>query len=594
MPKLAEIDGGKIKPLNYTHDFEEWQKHELKKCLFDPVYFIKNYVQIQHPVKGAIPFQLFDYQEDLIRTYHENRKVIGLMPRQTGKTTTAAAYLLWFAIFQKDQQILITSKDQDGANEIMERLWYAYEELPWWIKPGVKVNQVKKKEFDNGSKIRSVATTATSGRGKSNSLIYCDEFAYVRPGISDKFWTAIQPSLSTGGKCIITSTPNTDEDKFAQIWFNSLPSPQSDIWEDSAMSREMLEKIEANREKYDTIYEDKALAALMDDEISEEEDDDPDAVMAEFISFYAKWNRAPDERGNPRGAAFKRGVIKSGFTEEQWKREYECSFISGDSTLISGMKLAMLKYQVRPARFVDRWGGRWYEEIKPMQAYALVMDPSEGIGLDDACIQVWEIPTLRQVFEWNSNTADQPEPAKMIRRTLQRIYEIQQNDPRHDGSNNLYYSVERNGPGIGILRAIELAEERLIPGHLVDATATSLHVKGSSLRDQLNKWRGIFTTVGSKKRYCLEFKSLVERNLFVPRSDKLVSQLKTFVKSKNSWGAKEGAKDDIVMSCVVMCHLIDELRTHEPDLDDWITPELDDYDPDDEDHPDNLPMLPII
>ncbi len=120
----------------------------------------------------------------------------------THNTATAAAFILWWAIFKDNQQILIASKDQDGAKEIMDRLWFAYEELPWWIKPGVKTDQVHTKKFDNNSRIRATATTRTSGRGKSNSLVYLDEFAFVRPGIADDFWTAIYPTLS----CLVGDT----------------------------------------------------------------------------------------------------------------------------------------------------------------------------------------------------------------------------------------------------------------------------------------------------------------------------------------------------------------------------------------------------
>ena len=124
---------------------------------------------------------------------------------------------------------------------------------------------------------------------------------------------------------------------------------------------------------------------------------------------------------------------------------------------------------------------------------------------------------------------------------------------------------------------------------------TSVNVRGDGRSNgQPNKWRGLLTNVSSKKRYCIELKNLIERNLFIPRSKHLVSQLKTFIKSGGSYAAKEGSKDDIVMSCVLMSMLIDEVRLHEPDLDDLIRPDMDDYDPDDFDHPDNLPMLPIL
>ena len=58
---------------------------ELKKCKDDPIYFIKNYVKIVHPVHGAVPFALYDYQEDMIRDIHANRCTAVLASRQLGK-----------------------------------------------------------------------------------------------------------------------------------------------------------------------------------------------------------------------------------------------------------------------------------------------------------------------------------------------------------------------------------------------------------------------------------------------------------------------------------------------------------------------------
>jgi hypothetical protein len=52
----------------------------------------------------------------------------------------------------------------------------------------------------------------------SISLLYADEFAFVRPTIATEFWTSISPTFATGGKAIITSTPNSDEDQFALLW----------------------------------------------------------------------------------------------------------------------------------------------------------------------------------------------------------------------------------------------------------------------------------------------------------------------------------------------------------------------------------------
>ena len=587
MPFLTEEDGGKIKPSGYEQSYTPEQLSELIICEEDPIHFIKNYCFIQHPTRGRVKFELWPFQENLINVYYGNERVIAMLSRQCGKTTTAAAYILW-SIFKTDQDVLVLSKDLDGAKEVMGRFWYAYEELPWWIKPGVKTNQVHTKIFDNNSRVRCLATTATSGRGKSPSLLYLDEFAFVRPGIAQEFWTAVYPSLSQGGRCIMTSTPNTDEDKFATIWFSANMSDLSDPWEDKMVSTR-LPKGEEEDDDYETLWEDPMMAEQMGmAKLDDDEEDDDDKLG--FVAYHAHWTSVPgrDER-------WKRKTMSEGITLDEWLREFECSFVSGDSTLISPMVLAGLRKFVKPPRFVDRWGCKWFEEIQPNMAYTVVLDPSEGIDLDDACIQVWEVPRLVQVAEWNSNQVDQIEQTKMLRRILKRLYMVQQNDPEHDGDVNIYYSVERNGLGIGILNAIELLDDASFPGWLVDSTQTSINVRGSGGGNEaVNRFRGLITSMSSKKRYATEFKSLVERGLFLPRSADLISQMKTFVKKGQSWAAKEGCKDDIVMGSILMCHLVEEVRYHEPDLDERVGVDLSGYHEDDPMNPDNMPFLPIV
>ena len=577
MPFVSEQEAGKIKPANYQQGYTQDQMIEWAKCARDPIYFITTYVMIQHPKRGAIPFALFDYQKNLIRVYHENIRTVALMSRQSGKSTTAAGFLLWWACFKDKQDILILSKDHAGAKEIMERIWYAYEELPWFLKPGVKTNQVHRKDFDNGSKIKAFATTKSSGRGQSISLLYVDELAYVQPNICADFWTSILPTLSTGGKCIVTSTPNTDEDQFSKIWLNCVMSPISDKWEDA-----MAKNIQFTEEKvdhYEALFESVEAKEKYDRENfmfkREIKSDDPT-----FVGFHALWTSVPEHVAKDgtityRGAQFKETMIRSGLSEERFLREFDCSFISADPTLISPMRLATLSRGVREPRFVDRYNVRWYEEIYANTAYAVVLDPSEGVGLDDACIQVWEIPELRQVAEWNANDLDQNGQTKMLRRILKRIEAMQNMCEGHNGQSNVYYSVERNGQGIGILNAIMYMDEDTFPGYLVHASQTSVHNKGTSIvREKPHKWNGLWTSAGSKKRYALEFKQMIESGLFIPRSARLVSQLKTFVRMGSlGFKAKAGAKDDIVMSCVLMNHMIDELRSQEPDLDDMVRPD---------------------
>lgn len=210
-----------IKKPHLTERYTEAQLIELAKCA-DPIdgphYFLNNFFMIQHPTRGAMQYVPFPYQERLIDTYHQNRFSISMMPRQTGKSTTAAGYLLWYAMFVPDSTILVAAHKFAGSQEIMQRIRYAYEACPDHIRAGVTNYNKGSIEFDNGSRIVSTATTENTGRGMSISLLYLDEFAFVRPTIAKEFWTAISPTLSTGGKAIITSTPNSDEDQFATIW----------------------------------------------------------------------------------------------------------------------------------------------------------------------------------------------------------------------------------------------------------------------------------------------------------------------------------------------------------------------------------------
>lgn len=158
----------------------------------------------------------YDLELDGDHLYYSN----GILSHNT---TCAAAYLLWLAMFFPDKTILICANKMTQALEIMDRIKYSYEglESSSWIRPGVVEYNKGNVSFDNGSSIIARATTKDSGRGLSISCLFLDEYAFVPPRISTEFWTAISPVLSTGGDCIITSTPNSDEDMFAKIWFGA-------------------------------------------------------------------------------------------------------------------------------------------------------------------------------------------------------------------------------------------------------------------------------------------------------------------------------------------------------------------------------------
>ena len=386
----------------YSHD----QIKEFALCA-DPVtgpeYFMTNYFYIQHPTKGRMLYQPFEYQTRLINTYHNYRYSISLMPRQTGKSTSAAGYLLWYAMFVPDSTILIAAHKYTGSQEIMQRIRYAYELCPDYIRAGAVSYNKGNIDFDNGSRIVSATTTENTGRGLSISLLYCDEFAFVRPTIGREFWTSISPTLATGGKCIITSTPNSDEDQFATLWKGA----------------------------------NKCVDAY---------GNQTELGINGFKSFRSYWKEHPDR--DESWADQQRAQLG----DERFRREMDCEFIIWDETLINPSHLVEMA-GVEP---IERQGQvRWYKKPNPNYTYMVALDPSLGTGGDPSAIQIFELPTFNQIGEWQHNRTPVQQQIGILTEIIKYLAEIVP-------VTNIYYSVENNTLGEAALISIkEIGEENI-------------------------------------------------------------------------------------------------------------------------------------
>ena len=556
-----EEDGGKIKPPNYQQVYTSIEQIvDLEMCEDDYMHFITNHIKIPNKAKskpGAkkkkkevyTKYIPYDYQTRMYHNFHHYDRVITMVGRQSGKTMSACIYILWYAMFNEKVEILIASNKGDSAKECIAKIKDMYMECPWFVKCGLEIDNVHTLKFDNGSRIRAETTTPDTGRGSTIDLLYLDEFAYVKPSIQKDLWRAIQPTLAaTNGKLIITSTPNTDEDKFANIWFSAQDAPNAVEWKDEFLAKVGLD----GRKKpkpYKTVYEKEDYTDLErimyeDKPTSSDEDDE----LGGFYRMFIHWKEHPN-----RDEKFKTQTLREGITLSEWYREYECRFVSKEETLIEATQLLMLNLNARNPRYVDKFGARWFCPIRPNQIYGVTLDPSEGVGEDRASIQVWELPQLRQVAEWTSNEHDQLDQAKQLVRFLKTIEDEQYGMEDHMGYSECYYTVEANGVGKGILNIIEEDEDR-IPGTLVDSDE--------------DRRRGILTTKTTKKEYCMMLKLLIERKRFVPFSRPLITELKSFVKRGSTFAAKSGAFDDRVMACVQMLHMIDLVQEYEPDLED--------------------------
>ena len=419
---VKSLDGVLTKKANQRETYTEKQIEDLVKCM-DPeegyLHFARQFAYIQHPVKGKLLFEPFEYQLRLLHSYHSYRFNINMMPRQTGKTTCAAIYLCWYAMFHPDQTILIAAHKYTGAQEIMQRIRYVYELCPDFIRAGVTSYNKGSIEFENGSRIVSQTTTGNTGRGMSISLLYCDEFAFVQPNIAEEFWTSISPTLATGGRAIITSTPNSDEDTFATIWKQA-------------------------EEKFDEFGNESALGSNG------------------FHAFRAHWSEHPDRDDSWKSEEIGR------IGEEKFRREYECEFLVFDETLINSLKLATMEGS-NP--IINMGQTRWYKKPSHKYSYVVALDPSMGTGGNNAAIQVFELPTYEQVAEWKHNQTAIPGQIRVLRDICNYISEVTKSP------NNIYWSVENNGLGEAALIVISDLGEENIPGLFVSEPIRKGHVR---------------------------------------------------------------------------------------------------------------------
>lgn len=382
-----------------THE----QTQEWLKCSNDLEYFVRNYVKVQHPSRGAIYFEPYEYQSRVFKEFKEHDHVICLFPRQSGKTASVTSYMLWKAVFRKDFKMGVAAHKGSGAKEVIARFKYAYEYLPMWMKPGVVAYNVFDVAFDNGSSIISQTTTETTFRGLSMSLLYLDEFAFVKPRIAEEFWASLLPSISAGTdedmldadgnpvepvQLIITSTPNGSEGMFARLWFKSQR--------------------------------------------------DPDDSM--LYGFEVKNEEVPGRDEN-----FKRTMLKS-MTPLKYAQEFLCQFVSSKSQLIKSDILERIKGE-EPVG--DVYGVRLYDDV-PFRGrrIGMAIDVAEGIGGDSdySTIELFDIDTLEQIGEFDDNEMNISDFTKHIISVMTYI--------KRAGAKELYYSIESNPIGLSVINLL--------------------------------------------------------------------------------------------------------------------------------------------
>jgi hypothetical protein len=321
-----------LKKANVAQEWTQEEVAEYAKCMKDPLYFIQTYIRIVSLDEGLIPFKLYDFQKEMVGTFHNNRFTICKLPRQSGKSTTIIAYLLHYVLFNPTVNVAILANKAATARDLLGRLQLAYENLPKWLQQGVMTWNKGSLELENGSKILASSTSASAVRGGSYNIIFLDEFAYVPANVAEQFFSSVYPTISSGKttKVMIVSTPH-GMNMFYKLWTDA----------------------ENKRNTY--------------------------------VPIEVHWSEIPG-----RDEKWKEETIKN-TSVSQFNTEFECEFLGSIDTLISPQKLRTMAY-LNPIQ--SNAGMDVYEKPKEKHTYLMTADVSRGTSNDYSAFVVFDVSQM--------------------------------------------------------------------------------------------------------------------------------------------------------------------------------------------------------
>lgn len=345
---MKNLTDGYLGNVNVKRDgiVSNWTQEEIleyKKCMDDPVHFAKKYCKVISLDDGLVNFDLYPYQEKMFDHFNSNRFSIVLACRQSGKSISSVAYILWFALFHSEKTVAILANKGATAREMLARITLMLENLPFFLQPGTKALNKGSLEFSNNSRIIAAATSGSSIRGMSINLLFLDEFAFVENDAT--FFTSTYPVISAGKetKVIITSTANGIGNVFHKIWEGSMQKTN------------------------------------------------------EFKPMRVDWWDVPGRDNN-----WKKQTINN-TSQLQFDQEFGNTFFGTGDTLVNAETLLSLRASA-PVRVTGDC--LIYEETKEKHEYIMCVDVAQGRGQDYSTFNVIDISTrpFKQVAVYRNNT----------------------------------------------------------------------------------------------------------------------------------------------------------------------------------------------
>jgi hypothetical protein len=526
--------------------------YEIGKCLSDPVYAIESYLETEDRTqKGFVPFKLFPRQKELVNAYKKHDHNIVMKPRQAGISTTTAAYLAILTALASNkstQKILIAANKQETAKEFLKKIRDFTMQLPAWMDVYRPPNSTS--WFDdsknsnshyklwNGSEVKAVASSKDALRGYTPSYIVVDEAAFIEGNRGEEFYTAAQPSLSTGGKSILISTPNGMDPLYHKAYVMA---------EQGKNNFNIVSMRWYEDPRYNGRNDGSGMSWILRDEKTDdvvEEIVDPKSGLGEdAVVPENKWVEMIEKGYQPRSKWFDDMCAQLNHNARSIAQELLCSFLgSGDSVIDDKHKNRQEKENVRdPLRkeWIDGNMWIWEDPIEGHQ-YILSADPSSGSSDDSAGICILDFTTGNQVAEYHGKVA--PDILGEICNYYGQSY-------------NAFIVVDITG-GWGASVVLKLIELGYPKKNMYYDVAVGIDALESNKALQKHMDKGKLPGLNFQKNRNTIISKLEESirlDSFKIRSKRALNEISTFVYINGRPDHMKGYHDDLLMSIAMCC-----------------------------------------
>lgn len=468
-------------------DLKQLIREEYKRCATSPAYFIWKYCYIQHPIRGKILPERYGYQEDAVASFMEHDYTIVLKGRQIGISTVVALLSLWMMLFHKDKNILVIATKQDTAKNLITKVRYAYDHLPIWLQVECVENNKLSLRFKNGSTIKASTAAGDSGRSEGLSLLILDEAAFIKN--AEEIWVAAFPTLSTGGKAILISTPNGVGNFFHRTYSKAIQG----ITNENAVS---------------------------------------------FHPIKLDWKVHPDRDQKWRD---RMGEIQG---EREARQEFDAEFIGSGNTVVDADLIEWYnEFQVQDPEYkMGLDGNVWvWENPDYTRKYIIAADVARGDGKDYSSFHVIDVVNVRQVAEYKGQLSTTDFGHLLVEMAVKYNDALLVVERENVGWAVLQTIIDRNYHNLFYMSK----------DHKVVETQRTLTSRFYS--EEQKMVAGFGTTSKTRPLIISKLDTYMREKAVEIRSFRLIEELRVFIWENQKAQAMEGMNDDLVMAfCIAL------------------------------------------